>query len=382
MTGSGAAEIAVIRTGGGDFPRAPRRYQGIPGVEVMPSGRIFVCFYCGDEPGEGPGNYVIVTASGDCGRSWREIAAFLPGGPELRLFDPVLWLAPDGVLRLFWSQSRSRKLWDVFDGRSGVWLAECRDPDAAVPKWSAPRRIGDGTMMNKPTVLHDGRWALPTALWSILPETMLPELRDRYRSNLLLTGDGGRTWQFMTGPDVPNRHFDEHVIVERADRALWVLVRTSYGIGQSFSFDGGESWTPGGDSGLNGPNSRFALRRLRSGRLCLVNHRTAPHAPSEKPPRDNLTVRLSDDDGASWSGGLLLAPGPDVSYPDFTEGGDGFIYAVYDCDRYGKGQIFLARFTENDIRAQGFVTPGSTGGILVASFASRPASEPEGKNAK
>ena len=227
--------------------------------------------------------------------------------------------------------------------------------------------------MNKPTVLHDGSWALPAALWTTFPQKMLPELDGWYRSNILLTSDGGKSFRLLRGPEVPDRSFDEHVIVERKDHSLWMLVRTRYGIGQSFSYDGGRNWTPGEDSRLGGPDSRFALRRLKSGRLCLINHiseQRLPGSDRNRSAREKLAVWLSDDDGAGWYGRLMLNPGRTVSYPDLAEGRDGWIYAVYDRGRIEHGQIFLARFTEKDIAAGAFTIPGSTGGILAASFES------------
>ena len=366
-------ENPIISLPQGRYSPRARKHQGIPGIEITPEGRLFICYYCGPEPCEGPGNYLVIAVSGDSGNTWREETVIAPDKPDLRIFDPVLWLAPDGVLRIFFAMSRSPKAPDVFDGRGGVWVSECRDYRAEKLQWSEPRRIGDGIMMNKPTVLHDGSWALPAALWSIFPKKMLPELDGFYRSNILLTSDGGKSFRLLRGPDVPDRHCDEHVIVERRDHSLWMLVRTLYGIGQSFSCDGGQTWTPGEDSGLGGPNSRFALRRLRSGRLCLINHVSGPRQsnPAEIfPKREKLAVWLSDDDGVSWYGQLMLNPGPDVSYPDFTEGSDGRIYAVYDRGRTKHGQVFLARFTEQDIAAGAFTVPGSTGGILAASFES------------
>ena len=356
----------------GKYAPAARKHQGIPGIEITPEGKLFICYYCGPEPCEGPGNYAVIATSTDWGTTWRERTVIAPVEPDRRVFDPALWLAPDGVLRVFFAMSRSPQAGDVFDGRAGVWVSECLDHRAEGLQWSEPRRIGDGIMMNKPTVLHDGSWALPAALWSFSPEKKLPELEGLYRSNILLTPDGGKSFRLLPGPDVPDRNCDEHVIVERRDHSLWLLVRTRYGIGQSFSYDGGRSWTPGEDSRLGGPNSRFALRRLRSGRLCLINHVSEQRLPGSAQNftrREKLAVWLSDDDGASWYGRLMLNPGPGVSYPDFTEGNDGWIYAVYDCDRLQHGQVFLARFTEKDIAAGAFIVPGSTGGILAASFA-------------
>ena len=55
-----------------------RRHQGIPGIEILPSGRLFAVWYGGEIAGEGPGNYVVLAVSTDCGRSWREIQVVAP----------------------------------------------------------------------------------------------------------------------------------------------------------------------------------------------------------------------------------------------------------------------------------------------------------------
>ena len=34
------------------------------------------------------------------------------------------------------------------------------------PKWSPPRRISDGVLLNKPLVVKGGKWLLPIMLWS------------------------------------------------------------------------------------------------------------------------------------------------------------------------------------------------------------------------
>ena len=126
-----------------------------------------------------------------------------------------------------------------------------------------------------------------------------------------------------------------------------------------------------------GADSRFALRRLKSGRLCLVTHAVPEAAPGEKwkPPRADLGVWLSDDDGASWYGRLMLDEGrPGVSYPDFTQDAGGNIWIAYDRDRIkGHGQILLARITEADIAAGALVTPGSFTKLLVDAFPFDPA---------
>jgi hypothetical protein len=94
------------------------------------------------------------------------------------------------------------------------------------------------------------------------------------------------------------------------------------------------------------PNARILTLRLASGRILMVKH-GALHG--ERPGRTHLTAYLSDDDGASWRGGLLLEERP-CSYPDGCQADDGNIYVVYDQGRAG-GQILLSVFSEEDVAA-------------------------------
>lgn len=350
-----------------------RRHQGIPSIEILPSGRLFAVWYGGEIVGEGPGNYVVLATSTDYGLNWREIQVVAPPpsvSASERAFDSTLWLDPTGRLWWFWAQCESHKIGDIFDGRSGVWAAVCEVPDTDSPVWSMPKRIAEGVMMNKPELLADGGWALPTALWAIYPEKLTEEYRSIAYSNLSVTHDNGKNFELIIGADIPNRWFDEHMMIERKDGSWRLLVRTEYGIGQAFSKDQGKSWYNVGDSGLGGPCSRFAVRRLKSGRLLLVNHQSPLPLPGEKlwdGVRDKLTAWLSDDDGASWFGRMMIDERSSVSYPDFTEGNDGFIYCIYDHDQLERGEILLARFTEADVAAGSFVTPGGfTRGIVSA----------------
>lgn len=334
----------LIAPPGAEFADTERRWQGIPGIERAPGGRLWAAWYSGGD-GEGPGNCVVVATSADDGRSWSSPALVVRHPhPEARAYDPALWLDPAGRLWLFWAQSRY-----FFDGRAGVW-AVCTDhPDSAAPAWSAPRRLANGVMMNKPTALTSGEWLMPAAVWICTPHNR-PELAAEQFSNVYASEDQGQTWVRRGGADVPDRRYDEHMVVELTDGRLWMLVRTIYGIGQSFSADRGRTWTPGEPSAIPGPNSRFFIRRLRSGRLLLVNHYRFTK-------RSHLTARLSEDDGRSWGDGLLMDERAGVSYPDAVEAPDGRIFAIYDHnrgDRYAIGddkEILLATFREEDVLA-------------------------------
>jgi predicted neuraminidase len=142
------------------------------------------------------------------------------------------------------------------------------------------------------------------------------------------------------------------MIVERRDGSLWMLVRTNYGIGESVSKDGGRSWSTLKPSSIPHVNSRFFIRRLRSGKLFLVRNNPGEgnFAQGKKwGVRSHMTAYLSDDDGASWQGGLLLDERTQVSYPDGDQAEDGTICLTYDYDRYNAREIYMASFREEDV---------------------------------
>ena len=77
--------------------KSKRNHQGIPGIEILPSGRMFATYYANDYAGEGAGNYAILAVCSENG-VWKEIQVIVPNADDLRVFDPSLWLAPDDAL--------------------------------------------------------------------------------------------------------------------------------------------------------------------------------------------------------------------------------------------------------------------------------------------
>ena len=119
---------------------------------------------------------------------------------------------------------------------------------------------------------------------------------------------------------------------------------------QTTSADGGRTWAEPRDlDGVRQPNARFHIRRLASGKLLLVKH--GDHVDQHQ-GRVQLSAWLSEDDGTSWTGGLVLDERKGVSYPDGFQAPDGTIYISYDRNRATDGEILLARFTEEDILAR------------------------------
>jgi predicted neuraminidase len=331
-----------------------RAFQGIPSLAVAPRGRLWAVWYAGVTPGEDRNNYVALSSSGDGGATWKEVLTVDPDGDgPVRSFDPELWVSPDRRLFLFWAQMETGRR----DAELGVWYVETRKPDAAKPVWSKPRRVADGVMMCKPLTLSSGEWALPISKW-----------REHDNSaQMVVSADKGKTWSPRGGANVPveARRFDEHMLIERKDGAIWLLARTNYGIGESVSTDRGRTWPELKPSPIPHTSSRFFIRRLESGNLLLVKHGPMDQATG----RSHLTAYVSKDDGRTWTGGLMLDERSGVSYPDGQQTKDGLIRIIYDFSRTGDRNILLAVFREEDAAA-GRAVSGSVRLRQVASKAS------------
>jgi len=335
------------------------------GVERTPRGRLWACWVAG---GDSPKAFFVLATSDDDGETWSPprlvVDAHDKNLPRDRsVLVGNLWTDPLGRLWLIFDQSM-----DMFDGRAGVWVSMCEDPDAKQPVWSEPRRIWHGVTLNKPTVLSTGEWMMPISLdqrEGFGPFKGCFKELDPYRgANVFVSTDQGVTWERRGCVRFPNPNWHEHMIVERKDGKLWMLARTDKGIMQSSSSDGGKTWSePSFPHGIQHPVARFHIRRLASGRILMVKHGETMDAHEG---RSKLTAWLSEDEGETWKGGLMLDERKGISYPDGFQASDGTIYISYDRNRATDGEILMARFTEEDILARKPIGPKSKLKMLIS----------------
>ncbi len=336
-----------------------RIWQGIPGIERTAKGTLFAAWYSGGKTEEA-GNVVVVERSADDGKTWTDGFVLVRHDDEnVRCFDEVLWIDPQGRLWIFWAQAYLKN-----DERNGVWGCYTEDAEADAPRFSEPVRVGHGVMMCRPTVASDGTWYMPCSLWPsdfCKASERHPELDTMRTANVYASVNAGKTFEYRGGADGAQRSCDEHMIVEKKDGRLWMLTRTKYGIGQAFSEDKGYTWTDILPSGHIGPNARFFIRRLKSGKLLMVNHVNPTYTtdPKKWHVRNNLMAMLSEDDGKTWHGGLMLDTRDEISYPDGIQAEDGRIYLIYDRSRYEAKEILMAVFTEEDVMEGRLVSEGS-----------------------
>ncbi len=319
------------------------------GIAMTPNGRIWAAWVAGED---GPKAFMVAATSDDDGETWTKPRLAIDSqSPNLPIPRSVivgnLWTDPLGRLWFFFDQTMNHS-----DGRGGLWVSVCENPDAEQPGWSEPRRIWHGCVLNKPVVLSTGEWMLPAYLLQ-QPRGMgpfkdvFPEL-DPFRGvNLFVSSDYGVTWERRACVPFPNPDWHEPMIVERTDGSLWMLGRTGKGIVETISKDAGHTWSePTYPTTIQHPAARFHFRRLASGRILLVKHgdRIDAHAG-----RVMLSAWLSEDEGKTWKGGLILDDRTGISYPDGFQAPDGIIYISYDRNRSTDGEILMARFTEQDV---------------------------------
>lgn len=372
----------VITEFGPDHVKSSRGAQGVPAIERAAEGRLWAAWYAGKSKRgvESPSSYVVLATSGDDGANWTE--KLVLQAPRLcHTYDPCLWIDPTGKLWFFWAQSAGLQ-----DGRMGVWAMTTQQAGLETPMWSEPRRISNGVMLNKPTALKNGTWLLPVGYWrdntnvpnitfdegEIAPYTnagLAHDLGNERGSNVVASTDQGQSFQRLGQVRIPGTRVDEHMIAERRDGSLWMLLRNTGGIAQSVSTDGGRTWSEGGIhlKGRTFANKRFFLRRLPSGAMLMVRN------DSPDGDRSRLTAFVSDDDGLAWSGGLRLDE-RESSYPDGTIAADGTIRVIYDHQRYtenragkkGSGSVMMAVFREEDVRASKMVSDRARWPITIS----------------
>lgn len=150
----------------------------------------------------------------------------------------------------------------------------------------------------------------------------------------IYSDDSGKTWhagQIIANETDPLTNPSETVIAELADGRVMVNIRSENKKRRAVatSPDGVTRWSrPDFDEALIEPVCMASLCRYSTAtaggrnRLLFSN----PNSPTA---RRNLTVRLSEDDGKTWTASRVLEPGASA-YSDLAVGPDGTIYCVYE----------------------------------------------------
>ncbi|HUH29149.1 sialidase family protein [Gelidibacter sp.] len=152
--------------------------------------------------------------------------------------------------------------------------------------------------------------------------------------HLFGSDDHGKTWYFI---DTPIQPADESKVIQLADGSLMINARVN-GKGMRYvhtSTDEGKTWTTKEAPELIDPGCNASIIRYTSvedgydkNRLLFSN------AKSEK-GRVNMTVRISYDEGKTWTEGKTIYEGPSA-YSDMTILANGDIGLFFEQDEYTK----------------------------------------------
>ncbi|MEO7415060.1 MAG: sialidase family protein [Opitutaceae bacterium] len=290
-------------------------------VEVSP-GRLVAAWFGGTK--ERHPDVGIWVARQENGR-WQKAVEVANGiqasGPRLPTWNPVLFQPPKGPLVLFYKVGPSPSQW---------WGMMMTSSDQG-KTWSEPRRLPEGILgpiKNKPVVLADGAW---------LSGSSTEGNPDGWRVHFEISRDSGRTWS-ISGQPAKGVGFDaiQPSILVFPDGRLEALCRTKQGvIAQTWSSDGGKTWSPLTATDLPNPNSGTDAVTLADGRQLLVYNHSGHRANEAKGDRFPLDVAVSKD-GISWQRVLTLESEPvgsGYAYPAVIQTSDGRVHITYTWDR-------------------------------------------------
>jgi predicted neuraminidase/predicted dehydrogenase len=294
------------------FERAPFASAHASTVAEIPGGLIAAWFGGTREGAPDVGIWLSRRIDG----SWsspREVAdGVQANGTRYPCWNPVLFEMPNKELALFYKVGPSPQRW---------WGMVRTSRDAG-QTWSDARKLPDGILgpiKNKPVTLADG-----TVIASASTEsTDKPSV---WRVHFERTTDSGRSWTATPPLDTADGGRIDAIqpsILVHADGALQALGRTRSGrIFETWSRDGGRTWTALTLTSLLNPSAGTDAITLRDGRHLLVYNPTAKG-------RTPLTVAISRD-GKAWSEALVLEREPgEYSYPAVIQAGDGLVHITY-----------------------------------------------------
>jgi len=245
----------------------------------------------------------------------------------------------------------------VVDAKTGtIWLPFCRNNDRVFithskddgQTWTSP--VEFTATVKKPDwtwyatgpghgiQLGSGRLLIPCD-----HRPRQPKDRDQSRSHVIYSDDQGQTWQLGGIAAVGT---NECEAVELADGSLLLSMRnyTHRDLKQrafAISQDGGLSWSkPQPSADVHCPFCQSSIQRHS---LAGAGGKTRIlYSGPAGPGRQNMTIRLSYDEGKTWPVAKTLHAGS-AAYSDLVVLPDGSIGCLYERDDYRK--IMFSRFT-------------------------------------
>jgi alpha-L-rhamnosidase len=240
---------------------------------------------------------------------------FINAETRYACYNPVLFLAPDGELLLFYKIGPRVVDWTG-------WMKRSKDNGLT---WGAAERLPDGILgpiRNQP-YLADGLLICPSSTE-----------RDGWKVHFEFTADNGRTW--TKGPDLNNAKPISGIqpaVLRHDSKTLQALTRSqNRTINETWSYDNGRTWELLKQTEMPNNNSGIDAITLKDGRHLLVYNNVKPPESVKEGwgGRSPLNVAISKD-GKNWEPLAILENEPkmEFSYPYVIQTADGLIHITY-----------------------------------------------------
>lgn len=277
---------------------------------------------------------IVIRRSKDGGESWSAIETVVDYPLGHSASDPSMMLDKEsGEIFLFFNYMNLEREKDVY------YLRMVRSLDHG-KSWSEPVDIT--SQITKPEWHHDFKFITSGRGIQTSSGKLLHTLVHLEKGVFLFgSDDRGKSWFLI---DTPIQPADESKVIELAD-GRWMVNSRVNGAGMRYvhiSSDEGKSWHTQADSTLVDPGCNASIIRYTSVKEGGDKNRLLFSHAHAKEDRKNMTIRLSYDEGKSWTAGKTIYAGS-AAYSSMSVLADGSIVLFFEKDNYRDNVV--VRFT-------------------------------------
>lgn len=308
----------------------------IPSLVTAPNGYLIAAIdervpHCGDLRDNRDIN-IVLRISKDNGNSWSKVKTVVDFPDGQSASDPSMIVDGEtGHIFLFYN------FMDL-DNENGIYYLHVTESKDNGESWSEPRDIT--SQVTRQEWHEDFKFITSGRGIQTRDGTILHTLVNVTQNSVYVYGskDHGKTWFYKGTPVKPG---DESKIVE-LDNGDWMInSRDKEKTGIRYvhvSNDNGDTWKTRTDKQLIDPGNNASLIRYTTVRDGYNKSRLLFSNAKMKDGRKNMTVRISYDEGKTWTEGRTIYDGPSA-YSTLTVLENGEIGLLFEKDDYSQNSF-------------------------------------------